>query len=114
MLETELDILRKNPETISSYSSGMSLLFRSGVFQYLRAMGRVLLSPKDTQESIALNGAYAAGWQDCLDILLNFKEQVYDKRAIPKNIRVDYGGFRAALQRGDLTEEDRNAIINGK
>lgn len=104
--EKELDIIRNKGDAIERYSKGMNDLFASGVFSFLRSIGRVWLSPKDSTETVAINGAYAAGFQDALDFLINFKEQFYDIKTAPSNLTADFGAKNTLLQRGDFTKDE--------
>lgn len=113
-VEKELNLLKDNSLTIPLYLEGMSALYRSGVFSFLRAHGRVILSPKDTQESVALNGAYAAGYQDALDLLFTFKERLLDIKTQTPTLTPDFGGSNNAVTRGDLTKEEAYGLKRNK
>jgi len=113
-VKKELALLKDSALTVPLYLEGMSSLYRSGVFSFLRAYGRVILSPKDTQESVALNGAYAAGFQDALDLLFNFKEQLLDSARDAPTLTPDFGGSNSAVTRGDLTKEEAYGLKRNK
>ena len=112
MSEKELNLLKQKPNLITDYNSGIEALYRSGVFTFLRSIGRVYRTSKDTVEVSALDGAYAAGFQDCLDVLLNFREKFIDPKPISPSMTPDYGGARLAYERGDITLEEYNGIRN--
>lgn len=110
MFEKEIALLVNNEETLPLYLEGMSALHRSGVFAFIRSFGRVYRTPKASIDEMALDGAYAAGFQDALDLLFNFKEKVLDPKPTLSGLRPDYGGLNLALKRGDLTEEEAHGI----
>lgn len=114
MLDKELQLLQDNPNTLSLYLSGINDLYKSGVFNFLRSLGRVTLSPKDTAEEVSLHGAYAAGCQDILDFLFNFEEQFLKKRNIGPIVKADFGGRMMLLKRGDITKEESDELGKSK
>lgn len=115
MIEKELAVLRANPQFVSLYLEGMSALFRSGVFGALRLIGRpiILEKGKDVQ-CMATQAAWSSGFNDAIDVLMNFKEQFIDVEKRAEEPRMDFGGLDYALQRGDITKEEADAIRLGK
>lgn len=110
MLDLELKLLRES-DNLKRYFSGINDLYASGVFSFIRAMGRVHLpisNPK--METTALEGAYSAGFQDALDILLNFKEKVLDSKIGEKSIRATFGAIDKLLREGDITKEEADEL----
>jgi len=107
--------LKENEAFLSLYSQGMSLLYQSGVFDFLRDNGRVVqVSPElpnyvDYQAGIA---NWSAGYQAAIDHILYFKELFLEplKREIPE---MTFGSYENALNKGDLTEEEADAIKRG-
>lgn len=106
MFDKELSTIKNNPEAVKLYQTGMSNLYQAGVLTFLRTFGRVFRSPKANMEEAALDGAYAAGFQDAIDTLMNFKEYFLDPKPNVSTLRRDYGGANVALARGDLTENE--------
>ena len=106
----QLELLRSSDTTRSLYSEGMSKLYGSGVFGFLRAMGRVTLTDKDDAEKVALQGAYTAGYQDCLDHLLNFQEFFLDVPIIKSGLKPDFGGRSALRESGDITDREADEL----
>lgn len=112
MLKKELEILRAREDTLTQYNIAVDALYRSGVLNFLRAVGRVNRDKADTVEKIALDGAYAAGFQDCLDMIVNFREEFLTPKSTAIQVPADYGGLQAAVERGDLTKEESDVIRN--
>lgn len=117
MLDKALDAILENKDFLPQHLYIVEGLQRSGLLAYLRVAGLSYLNLpyKDATES-ALNAARAQGWQACLDTIITFKEQVYGPELDPvKNKpipRPDFGAINKAVERGDLTEEEANAIRN--
>lgn len=110
MLDKELKILRETPGLITAYLDAMSALQRTGIISFLRAWGRVSYGRKSTVEEVALEGARAAGFQECLDLLFNFEEKFLRPTPTMNAVPVDYGGLTQAVRKGDLTKEEADAI----
>jgi len=110
MLKKELEILRARESTLTDYNIGIDSLYRCGIIAFLRAFGRVIRNQNDTVEKIALDGAYSAGFQDALDLLVNFREEFLTPKANEVKVPADYGGLQGAVARGDLTEEEAHEL----
>jgi hypothetical protein len=110
MLKKELEILRARDETLTQYNIAVDALYRSGVLNFLRAFGRVTRTGSDTMEKTALDGAYTAGFQDALDMIVNFREEFLTPASSKARVPADYGGLAGALERGDLTPGEVDVI----
>lgn len=111
MVSKGLQKLKDNPSFLGIYVQGMGMLSQSGIFDYLREMGRchIVENGKDPHV-MATQAARSAGFNQCLDILLNMRDLLADEDQKPKAL---YGANRLAAERGDLTEDEINAIESG-
>lgn len=114
MLKKELEILRAREDTLTQYNIAVDALYRSGVLNFLRALGRVTKDKADTVDKLALDGAYAAGFQDCLDMIVNFREEFLTPKTADVRVPADYGGLKAAVERGDLSTEEAEYVRNSR
>lgn len=110
LLRKELELVRSNGVAVSEHLIGINALWKSGIFQFLRAFGRTSIDPKTTVEAAALDGAYVAGYQDALDHIMNFKEIFLDPKPNDKKINPTFGGIEIAFERGDITKEERDGL----
>lgn len=111
MLSKELLNLKKNPSFLGIYSEGLILLQQSGIFNFLRELARPrIISMGADQSTMATQAAYSAGFSDCLENLLNFKELYFLDEKSTQSITPHYGAKDIALEKGDLTEDEINAI----
>lgn len=111
----ELQRVINNPDALVLYNEAMSLLFQTGIFDYLRWIARpqMLGSGSDVQ-AMAAQAARSSGFNEALDLLLNFKEVL--EAAIPTappSVVPDYGGGQAAVEAGLLTKEELDAARHG-
>lgn len=108
-----LDGLRKSETTLSRYLNGMQGLMDSGVFNFVRLLGVVEIHPKMTVDEAALAGARSKGFNECLDILFNFKELFLDVPEETGTPEPTFGSLERALELGDITQEEYDAIKSG-
>lgn len=109
----ELDKIKKNPSFVGIYIQGMGMLNQSGIFDFLKQCGQpqIFDNGKDVQV-MAAQAARSAGFNECLNMLLNFREMfLSDITPLTKPL---YGANEAALSRGDLTQEELDAIESGR
>lgn len=89
----------------------MGTLAQAGVITFLRENGVPIIT--DGGESInkaAIAAAASAGYNKCLDDLLNFKERFILIKENISGATPDYGATQAAIQRGDISKEEADAI----
>lgn len=110
----DLEALKNNSEFVRHYTTGMSHLQQSGIFNVLRQLGGVSFGPANTIDQVALLGARSNGFQECIDTLFNFLELYIDTKQSNAEVRMDFGGLSYALEKGFLTEEEANAIRRGE
>lgn len=116
MIEEEIAKLLEKEDFLALYNEGMSLLFRSGVFETLKRLGqpKLVFDGKDVN-AMAAQAARTIGWNGCLNTLFDFQ-------AIVTNTMASKGSsgpkatdaLDAAVKRGDLLELEAEAIRNGK
>lgn len=103
----ELETLKNNPQFMPSYEIAVIELRRSGLLNFLRAVARCYIydGGKDLNRSAA-EGHFNAGYHACLDDISYFKELYLTETAQNKKVRLDFGGRRLAMAKGDLLEGD--------
>ena len=112
-----LQKIRDNGEFLSLFTQGMSLLYQSGVFEFLRENGRIFpVSPEvpnyvDYQAAIA---NWSVGYNTALDHLLRFRETFLEAKVDASDMQADFGALERAVENGDLTKEEADAIRSGK
>jgi hypothetical protein len=114
MLDKTLEVIIKNPQFLSQHLTIVENLTYSGLLDYLRTAGlaRLRLPYKDAVE-MSLNAARVQGWQECLDTIITFRDQIYKPEIEDKpsqTPRSDFGSLDKAVDRGDLTREEADAI----
>lgn len=112
LLEKELAKFKaaNNAGIIKLITSVLSDLHHAEIFKFLRLKGRVKLNfASNPIENAALNGAHAAGYQQCVDDLENFLDffvlQTTEFRQ-PKAPSILFGALKRALDKGDITQEE--------
>lgn len=106
MFAKHLERIRSNPTIISNFKAAVAVLEENYIFYFLVALGRPQRTAKSSLDELANEGAYAAGWQDCLDHLLNFEEYYLSQKKSSVPLNPDYGGKRKLLEEGRITEEE--------
>lgn len=111
MIDIELQSVKANPQALALYLEGMSALYRSRILEVVRAVGRPrMVKLGESQDVMAAQAAWSAGFNEALDVLLNFKELFLDIKEAPEALRMDFGGVDYAVKRGDITTEEADAI----
>lgn len=115
MINSVLKRLRESGGFLAQYNAGMSSLWTSGVFDFLREKARPRVSKGESNtNAAALECARSSGYFECLEDLIRFRELYLDIPEVREVITPDYGAVDTALRRGDLLEEEANAIRSGK
>lgn len=110
-----LEGLRNNKAFLQFYLAGMSNLYQSKIFDFLRELGRArLLGIGENETAMASQASYSIGYNQCLEDLFYFKEKFLDT-AVPESASTmpDYGGLDVALKNGDITQHEYDAIKRG-
>lgn len=109
-----LKTILQNDNFLAVYNEALSSLHRIGIFDFLKERGQpqIIEMGKDVHV-MATQAARSAGYMEAINDLLNFREFYLDTsnplaRAVP-----DYGALDLALKRGDIDEEEANAIRTG-
>lgn len=107
-----LNNIRNNEALVSLYQTGMTKVFDSTVLNFLREKSAVRIGLTNDLNLSAFEAHRSAGYNECLDDLMYFVDryirpmETADKTAPPMN----FGARSRALERGDITEEERNAL----
>lgn len=111
----EIERLKGNPSLVEAYRIGMNSLFTAGITDALRALGRPIRRKEGADAiQMASEASWSAGWNDCLENLLYFQELHLGGTLETPNVKMDFGSLQKALQSGDLTQEEADAIRSGK
>lgn len=115
MIENEVAKLLEKEDFLALYNEGMSLLFRSGVFETLKRLGqpKLVFDGKDAN-AMAAQAARTIGWNGCLNTLLDFQAIVMNATAAKTTSVKMHDALDIAVKRGDLLAEEAEAIRNGK
>jgi hypothetical protein len=111
-VNAHIESILAKPSTADAAVTIRTSLYDSGIFEYLRVLGmQILVKQTSNVDEAALLGARAAGWQECLDVLINFSELVIQPTMnITEAPRADFGSLNRSLETGDLTQEEVDAI----
>lgn len=115
MISTDLESITSNKQFLNDHLAMVMFLENSKLLSYLRGAGLRSLQNSLTDVNVAaLSGSYAAGWQACLDLLVDFKDIVIRPLLeVQDNPRADFGSLDKAVADGDLTKEEADAIRSG-
>lgn len=102
-----LDELKNNPNFSENFDQGIALLRRSGIFDFLRTFARPFIvdAGKDIA-SAASQASHSNGYHNALDDLIYFKQLYIKPEESRRNIRLDFGGIKTAIAKGDLLESE--------
>lgn len=115
MIPKSLERLRQNGSIVPIVDTAVGTLIQSGVMTFLREKAApVILDGGESINKAAILAAMSAGYNSCLDDLLNFKERFIVERAVITSSAPDYGATETIIERGDLTKEEADAIRASK
>lgn len=111
MIPKSLERLRQNASIVPIVDTAVGTLIQSGVMTFLREKAApVIIDGGESINKAAILAAMSAGYNACLDDLLNFKERFIVEREVVTSSAPDYGATEAIVERGDLTKEEADAI----
>lgn len=110
ILEKELQKIRDNPTSLSNVEAALAVLDDNRIIYYLRCLGRPIRDRNSSQEFLAVEGSYNAGWHDCLDALLNFRELILNQTVKHVTLTPNYGARQILIDKHDLSEKERNSL----
>lgn len=110
-MRRELREIKGDQQAYASYVDGLHKLMGSGVLNVLRALGRpTRYNLGKDLNVLSSEASWSAGWNDCLDALLHFKEMYLDDEPeVSQNNPADFGAVQLAQDKGDLTKEEADA-----
>jgi hypothetical protein len=104
--------IKENNALLPLFTRGISAVYDSGVFSFLRQQGQTQSansnSPNYVME-LAAQAEYSRGYNAALDDILNFREKYLDPTDIKKTTP-DYGAIDAAEKAGDLTKKEADEL----
>lgn len=116
LLQAALAKYKGNQAIITLITSILRDLETSQVLEFLRLKGRATLTySMHPIENAALMGARSAGYNECLDDLINFVQFFIEDRVIgdvPTLPVPNFGGYKAALDKGTISKEEYEQLTN--
>lgn len=115
MIERKLRELRQNSTLPNDVTEAVMLLERSGVLPFLRLLARPQVSHGGTDiNAMAINGAWSAGANDMLESITDFIARFYVEASKKSDSpSMGFEALKDLKERGDLTEEELDAIRRG-
>lgn len=106
-----LEEIRNNRDSVTRlHTDAMIALSKSGILELLRAWSRAHIYTQDNPlDNMALRGAHAAGYAQCLDDLMEFQEFLKDEQP-GLNLPMDFGAISQALKQGLINEKEANDL----
>lgn len=112
VMERELKAFKDNPDAWTSYTQGIALLRKSGIFEILRTLARPFAIEKGANPNqSAYMAAFVEGYNTAIDDVKYFEEMYLNDLSTVKGIEANFGAVKIALDKGFITKED---IVNGK
>lgn len=113
MISKIISYLKNSEAFTANYTLALSHLYKSGVLEALRTLGRV--QPVNNMSINYLaeqteQAAFSRGYNKALDDLLYFRELYIDSKEEPSKLRADFGGFDDAINKGLLTETEADEL----
>lgn len=108
-----LEAIKGNTAAITMQSKAVDLLEEIGFIDFLRERAQPLII--NLGESVHINatqGMRSAGYFDCINDLIYFKERyiIERKEADLSNVPPDYGAVEDSIKKGYLTKEEADGI----
>lgn len=115
MILEALKRLHSDPKFLDEYGSGIAALKRSGIFEALRLLGQphLVFDGKDAN-ALASQASRSVGWNAAINTLLSFEALIDEAVTAKTSPTMGYGGLEAAVKRGDLLQEEADAIKFGR
>lgn len=103
-------ILDKKEQNLSIHADIVDGLHVTGILEYLRLKGSIaLFNPYDKIETQANKASFSAGYQECINDILGFRDVVvaYEKQTANsgKMPTADFSARSSLLERGAITPE---------
>jgi hypothetical protein len=113
MIKFVLQQIKENTTFLASYTQAMSMLHNVKLFDFLRlnATPSIVALGANVQVQ-ATQAAWSAGYHQCLDDILTFREKFLDAPAEKVNLKMEFDALNYALTKNDLTKEEVDAIRN--
>ena len=117
-LNDPIALFKENTEAFESFLRALSTLHSTGVLEFLRERGRVRPVPENSPNYLQLMAArssLSAGYNQALDELIWFKDLFLGQPVSEGNrVPMDFGSMEKAVESGDLTLEEAEALRNGQ
>lgn len=115
MIEKIFRDIKGDPVFLAVFNEGMSLLYRTRIFEFLRERGRAqAVEHGQDPQAMAYQAARSIGYNQAIEDLFYFREKFLDPSNSVDNVKIDFGGSENAVASGDLTKEELDAIQSGR
>jgi hypothetical protein len=117
MLEKLLKQLQKITSTASVLVTVQDGLRQSRIYEFLREIGRakdIHPTTPNYLEVQAMQTAWSAGYNQCLDDIMLFRERFLEADLEKNPPKMSFGGLDFAVFKEDLTKEEADAIRSGE
>lgn len=117
-LTDPITLFKENKEAFDNFLRSLSTLYSTGVLELLRERGRVRPisdSNPNYVEAQAARANWSMGYNQALDELMYFRE-IFLNTPVMAGSRapIDFGATEKAIENGDLTLEEAEALRDGK
>lgn len=112
-----VDVFKEDPQAFDAFLRALSTLHQTGVLEMLREMGRVRCISENSPNYVAAQAAganWSRGFNEALDNLIYFRQLYLDQDTTNTQPPLSFGSLERALESGDLTQEEIDAIRNDK
>lgn len=111
----KLEEIQSQGTVLKSLYDALTLLQDIGLLDFLKARSTIQVMPDaDNHQALATLAAWKGGYSECINDLILFRER-YLKDFKPENVPLrDYGALKNAVERGELTKEEADAIQSGQ
>ena len=115
-LVNPIEIFKQNPDIFDTFLRALSTLRSTGVLEMLRERGQVRAASENSPNYVAAQAnraSWSLGYNRALDELVYFRELFLTETTTVQPPPA-FGSLERALEAGDLTEDEINAIRNNE
>lgn len=110
-----VQIFKDRPDIFDSFLRALSTLHSTGVIEMLRERGQVRPTAENSpnyQAAQAAKANWSLGFNRAIDELIYFRDLFLSDNTTNTQPPPEFGSLERAVEVGDLTEEEANAIRN--
>lgn len=107
-LQKIIDFLQSNPGDLHFFEDALEKLSHSRIVEFLKEKGKpTIVGIEDLPQSLATEAAWSAGYQECLDDILNFRDKYLVVNTEKRPSRdPSYGALELALERKFIRQDE--------